>query len=165
MNFERCQKIVAVVEGGANFDVVNGKPVLKPKNRNDTGGPTNYGITWGTLAKAYSQGIVNHNDITKLSKDEADAIYEVNYWRPSRADKMQSGVESNAEAIEGIKKDVAVLSEKVDAYMKKAHTNRVIIIAILIVSILLGFLPKDQMTTFMQFLARNTRMHLIDEYK
>lgn len=91
-NFERCQKIVAVSEGGANFDVVNGKPVLKPKSRNDRGGPTNYGITIGTLSKAYSQGIVDHNDIVLLTKSEANKIYEQNYWKPSRADKMPWGL-------------------------------------------------------------------------
>ena len=91
-NFERCQKVVAIAEGGANFDVINGKPVLKPKSRDDRGGPTKYGITIGTLAKAYSQGIVEHNDIIRLTKPEANRIYEANYWKPSRADKMPWGL-------------------------------------------------------------------------
>jgi lysozyme family protein len=91
-NFERCQKFVAVAEGGANFDVIGNKPVLKPQSRNDRGGPTKYGITIGALAKAYSQGIVDHNDIIKLTKPEANRIYEANYWKPSRADKMPWGL-------------------------------------------------------------------------
>jgi lysozyme family protein len=92
MNFERSQKIVAIAEGGANFDVVNGKPILKPASRNDRGGPTKYGITWGALSAAYSQGIVDHNDIIKLTKDEANEIYRRNYWTPSRADRMGWGL-------------------------------------------------------------------------
>jgi lysozyme family protein len=91
-NFERCQKVVAIAEGGANFSVVNGRPVLKQKSKNDQGGPTNYGITIGALSKAYSQGLVSHNDITKLTKPEAARIYEANYWKPSRADKMPWGL-------------------------------------------------------------------------
>lgn len=91
-NFERCQKVVGVAEGGDNFDVIDGKPVLKYKSRNDTGGPTRYGITIGTLSRAYSQGIVSHNDITKMTKPEAHAIYRQNYWVPSRSDKMQWGL-------------------------------------------------------------------------
>ena len=88
-NFERCQVHVGISEGGANFEIVNGKPILKPNSRADRGGPTKYGITWGTLAAAYSQGIVDHSDITALTKTEANKIYEANYWRPSRSDKMQ----------------------------------------------------------------------------
>lgn len=91
-NFESCQKYVAEAEGGANFTVQNGKPVLKRKSRADRGGPTKYGITWGTLGKAYSQGIVDHNDIVKLTREEAQAIYRANYWVPSRADKMRWGL-------------------------------------------------------------------------
>ncbi|MDR1875860.1 MAG: hypothetical protein LBQ90_12710 [Synergistaceae bacterium] len=90
--FARCQKIVGIAEGGKNFDEINGKPVLKAKSRNDRGGPTIYGVTVGTLAKAYAQGLVDHNDITRLTKSEANRIYEVNYWKPSRADKMPWGL-------------------------------------------------------------------------
>jgi lysozyme family protein len=90
--YQTCLRFVGIAEGGANFNIVNGKPVLKPNSRNDRGGPTKYGITWGTLAKAYSQGLVNHNDITRLTKPEADAIYEAMYWRPSRSDKLPWGL-------------------------------------------------------------------------
>lgn len=91
-DFESAMKYVSAVEGGANFTVVNGKPVLKPSSRSDTGGPTKYGITWGTLGKAYSDGIVEHNDITRLTKEEATAIYRANYWIPCKADKMKWGL-------------------------------------------------------------------------
>lgn len=90
--FERCMKFVKVAEGGANFDVVNGKPVLKRSARNDRGGPTKYGITWGTLARAYSQGVVDHNDIVQLTRQEAVRIFEAFYWIPSRADRMSWGL-------------------------------------------------------------------------
>ena len=91
-DFESCQKYVAEAEGGANFTVVNGKPVLKPRSRADRGGPTKYGITWGTLGKADSQGITDHNDITQLTREEARAIYQAFYWAASKADKMRWGL-------------------------------------------------------------------------
>lgn len=67
-------------EGGKNFDDVNGVPVLKPYARNDKGGPTAYGITIPTLKCAYAAGIVKHDDICKLTPDEAKAIYRKNFW-------------------------------------------------------------------------------------
>lgn len=67
-------------EGGKNFDDVNGVPVLKPYTRNDKGGPTAYGITIPTLKCAYAAGIVKHDDICKLTQDEAKAIYRKNFW-------------------------------------------------------------------------------------
>ncbi len=85
-------KFVKVAEGGANFDVVNGKPVLKRSARNDRGGPTKYGVTWGTLARAYSQGVVDHNDIVQLTRQEAVRIFEAFYWVPSRADRLPWGL-------------------------------------------------------------------------
>ena len=91
-NFESAMKYVSAVEGGANFTVVRGKPVMKEKSKNDPGGPTKYGVTWGTLCKAYSQGIVSHADITLLTREEAVEIYRVNYWVPSRADRMKWGL-------------------------------------------------------------------------
>jgi lysozyme family protein len=91
-NFDRCQKFISEAEGGANFDVINGKAVLKPKNRNDKGGPTKYGITAGSLKRAYSQGLVEHGDVAKLTKPEADRIYKENYWKPSRAENLPWGL-------------------------------------------------------------------------
>ena len=91
-NFESAIKYISAVEGGANFDVVRGKPVLKEYAKSDSGGPTKYGITWGALCKAYSQGIVSHADITRLTQPEAQEIYKANYWVPSKADKMAWGL-------------------------------------------------------------------------
>lgn len=67
-------------EGGKNFDDVNGVPVLKPYARNDKGGPTAYGVTIPTLKCAHAAGIVKHDDICKLTPDEAKAIYRKNFW-------------------------------------------------------------------------------------
>jgi len=91
-HFESCQKYVDAAEGGANFTVVDGKPVLKSAARADRGGPTKYGITARTLAAAASQGIVSHGDIVKLTRAEADAIYRANYWGPSKAGQMKWGL-------------------------------------------------------------------------
>ena len=51
-------------------------------NPADKGGPTNRGITQGTLADAYASGIVRHCNIKALSKAEAMSIYHTKYWRP-----------------------------------------------------------------------------------
>ena len=67
-------------EGGRNFTVINGKPVVKGAAKNDEGGATAYGIIIPTLKTAYRAGIVGHQDICKLTLDEAKAIYRVNFW-------------------------------------------------------------------------------------
>lgn len=67
-------------EGGRNFDVVDGKPVLKSYAKHDKGGPTAYGITIPTLKYAHASGLVKHADICKLTPDEAKAIYRKNFW-------------------------------------------------------------------------------------
>lgn len=67
-------------EGGRNFTVINGKPVVKGAAKNDAGGATAYGIIIPTLKTAYRAGIVGHQDICKLTLDEAKEIYRVNFW-------------------------------------------------------------------------------------
>ena len=67
-------------EGGQNFSVVNGKPVVKGAAKNDTGGATAYGITIPTLKAAYAAGVVSHADVCKLTQSEAKAIYRKNFW-------------------------------------------------------------------------------------
>lgn len=90
--FSKANAVVGVSEGGKNFDVVDGKAVLNAKNKNDKGGPTAYGITWQTLNAAYASQQVSHNDITKLTKAEADLIYRARYWIPSKAGQMPWGL-------------------------------------------------------------------------
>ena len=67
-------------EGGRNFNIVNGKPVIKGNARADLGGATAYGITWSTLKAAHKVGIVPHDDICRLTVDEAKLIYRKNFW-------------------------------------------------------------------------------------
>ena len=67
-------------EGGRNFTVVFGKPVLAAWAKQDKGGPTAFGITVPTLKYAQSVGVVKHADICKLTRDEAEAIYRRNFW-------------------------------------------------------------------------------------
>lgn len=79
-NWEKSIAFVGLAEGGRNFDDVGGKPVLKPNAKNDKGGPTAYGITQAALNTAYARKITTHNDIVKLTQDEAKKIYKANYW-------------------------------------------------------------------------------------
>ncbi len=78
--FERSIAFSLKWEGGQNFTIVNGRPVIKGAAKNDTGGATAYGITWATLKAAHKAGVVTHNDICKLTMDEAKAIYRKNFW-------------------------------------------------------------------------------------
>ena len=54
----------------------------------DRGGLTSMGITASTLSWAYKQKIVKHNDVRRLSRDEAALIYRKLYWEPSHAGEM-----------------------------------------------------------------------------
>jgi lysozyme family protein len=58
----------------------------------DPGGPTNHGITIATL-RAYRQRPVSIDDVKRLSLDEANKIYEQNYWRPIWGDKLPAGLD------------------------------------------------------------------------
>ena len=62
-------------EGGLIFYIQNGKPVLKGNSKADLGGATAYGITWNTLRAAFKKGIVSHDNICRLTLDEAKLIY------------------------------------------------------------------------------------------
>ena len=75
-NFDSAVDVVFLNEGGYSDDP------------NDPGGATNMGITHNTLNNAYNQGIVSHNDVAKLTFNEAKEIYREMYWEPSRADEM-----------------------------------------------------------------------------
>lgn len=46
----------------------------------DKGGATNRGITQSTLNSAFNAGLVKHNTIEALSRDEAVSIYKKNFW-------------------------------------------------------------------------------------
>ena len=76
MKFDDAFKIVLGFEGGYS------------DHPSDKGGKTNYGITGGTLNAAYQAGLVGHNDIKKLTIDEAKIIYKTNYWDKSKCDEL-----------------------------------------------------------------------------
>jgi len=79
-NWERSIAFSLKYEGGQNFTVVNGKPVVKGSAKADKGGATAYGITIPVLKTAYAAGVVPHADICKLTQAEAKLIYKKNYW-------------------------------------------------------------------------------------
>ena len=78
--FERSITFSLKWEGGRNFNIVNGNPVIKGNAKADLGGATAFGITWLTLKSAHKAGIVSHCDICKLTQDEAKLIYRAQYW-------------------------------------------------------------------------------------
>ena len=78
--FDRAIAFSLKWEGGRNFTIVNGRPVIKGTAKADLGGATAYGITWSTLKTAHKGGIVSHDDICKLTVDEAKLIYKKNFW-------------------------------------------------------------------------------------
>lgn len=87
-NWQRSIAFSLQWEGGRNFTVVDGKPVVKGYARADLGGATAYGIIVPTLQAAHAAGIVPHGDITKLTQDEAKAIYRQNFWLRYGWDKV-----------------------------------------------------------------------------
>lgn len=62
-------------------------------NPNDAGGETKYGITAGTLARAYKAGIVSHNSVKDLTIPEAKSIYKAFYWNASGCDALPEPVD------------------------------------------------------------------------
>lgn len=57
-------------------------------NKADRGGKTKYGITEATLRRAFLRGIVPHQEIAKLKKEEAAVIYKAFYWDVMRLDEI-----------------------------------------------------------------------------
>ena len=74
--FEQALRILFPLEGGYS------------DNPNDRGGKTNLGITEGTLNAAYQAGIVGHNDVQRLTRQEAEQIYYRLYWLRGQCDKI-----------------------------------------------------------------------------
>lgn len=60
---------------------------------NDKGGATKFGITQGTLNAAFKLGYVSHNNIKKLTKEEAMTIYYKKYWLPAKCHLMPSPID------------------------------------------------------------------------
>lgn len=80
MSFEKAIKHILEWEGGFSDHPA------------DKGGATKYGITHATLHRAKELGIVGHENISKLTLEEAKRIYEALYWKPCRCDEMPSEV-------------------------------------------------------------------------
>ena len=76
-------------EGGRNFNIVNGKPIIKGNAKADLAGATAYGVTWQTLKTAHKAGIVPHYDICNLTLDEAKLIYKKNFWDKYSWDELE----------------------------------------------------------------------------
>lgn len=74
--FLECMKVIFHAEGGYSDD---------PKDRGDR---TNLGITEITLKEAYRRKIVGHDDIKKITKEEALLIYFSMYWKKCGAYKL-----------------------------------------------------------------------------
>ncbi|MDR1515665.1 MAG: N-acetylmuramidase [Synergistaceae bacterium] len=54
----------------------------------DKGGETNRGITKATLAAAYAEGLVNHNVVKDVTREDASKIYEARYYKCYGYDKL-----------------------------------------------------------------------------
>jgi lysozyme family protein len=54
----------------------------------DKGGETNRGITKATLATAYAQGLVSHNSVKDITKEDASKIYAARYYKNYGYDKL-----------------------------------------------------------------------------
>jgi len=58
----------------------------------DPGGATNLGITQAELARVRGHA-VSKDDVRKLTKDEAAAIYEDHYWNAAQCDALSAGID------------------------------------------------------------------------
>lgn len=59
----------------------------------DPGGPTNHGITIGTLRAWRGGQTVTIADVQRLTLAQANEIYEHNYWRPIWGDQLPAGLD------------------------------------------------------------------------
>lgn len=84
----------------------------------DRGGPTNYGITMGTLSM-YRGGVVSVTDVQNLTRDEAKAVYKKLYWDNVGLDKLKSA------RVAGIVFDLAVNFGQGQAVMLLQRAARV----------------------------------------
>lgn len=75
--FDRCMAIVFGEEGGYS------------NNPNDRGGPTNLGLTEGTIAGAIKAGVLAPGvTVRSIARDQAERVYFELYWKASRAPEL-----------------------------------------------------------------------------
>lgn len=60
--------------------------------KTDAGGPTNFGITIGTLSD-YRGTRQTVQDVQNLTREEADEIYDARYWKAIHGDQLPSGLD------------------------------------------------------------------------
>ena len=58
----------------------------------DPGGETNRGITKATLAAAHAQGLVSHNAVKDVTREDASKIYEARYYKCYGYEKLPFAV-------------------------------------------------------------------------
>lgn len=75
MGFNEASLVVKAHEGGYGNDP------------NDSGGPTNFGITQSDLAQ-FRGHAVSADDVKNMSFDEAKLIYKKDYWDPLHLDQV-----------------------------------------------------------------------------
>lgn len=84
------------VQSNNNFygamDVVFGNEGGYVNDPYDRGGTTNMGITSQTFAEAKRRGLTSANNVSDLSREEANNIYNKMYWEPSNADKLPEDI-------------------------------------------------------------------------
>ena len=79
-NFEKCLDFVLKFEGSF---------VDNPK---DPGGPTNFGITQGTLSSFLGRA-ASVADVKKLTREKVAPIYRQKFWEPIMGDELPAGVD------------------------------------------------------------------------
>lgn len=82
-NFNQCLKWLLQDEGGYTND------------KNDSGGPTQYGITIGDYRK-YIKHDATADDVKTLTVAQAQGIYKSKYWDSLGCDDLPSGVDNAA---------------------------------------------------------------------
>lgn len=80
-NFNQCFKWLLQDEGGYTND------------KNDSGGPTNLGITIGDYRK-YIKANATASDVKTLTVAQAQSIYKSKYWDSLSCDDLPSGVDN-----------------------------------------------------------------------
>lgn len=79
-NFHACMAFILGMEGGYVDDPA------------DASGASNLGITAAALS-SWRGAAVDREDVMKLTRDEAEAIYRTNYWNTTRCDDLPPGVD------------------------------------------------------------------------
>jgi hypothetical protein len=79
-NFDKCLAVVFAEEGGYTND---------PQ---DSGGPTNFGITLADL-REWRGHDVTAEDVRTMNRTEAQEIYRSKYWNPMQCDDLPNGID------------------------------------------------------------------------